>query len=309
MKIAIAGAGAMGSRFGFMLQDAGHTITFIDGWKEHVDAINENGLLVDTAEGEKRYTIPAFFPETVSGTFDLVLLFTKAMQLEPMLQKIQAILTDQTAILVLSNGLGNIETIEQYAKDSAIYAGITLWSCELEGPGHIRATGSGNIEFQPIKEKDAAFTAELLATLNSAHMNAEISANVLLSIWKKAAFNSVLNTYCALLDCNVGQFGASEQAMPLAQAVVAEFIEIAKAKDIPLTAEMVLATVEKVFDPAQSGDHFPSMHQDLAKRRKTEIDYLNGAAVKLGKEFGIPTPVNALLTQLIHEKEDVLHIQ
>lgn len=309
MKIAIAGAGAMGSRFGFMLTEAGHSVTFIDPWNEHVEKINQEGLLVETDAGSRKYKISAVLPDQVGGSYELIILFTKAMQLEGMLKQIQSILSEDTALLVLSNGLGNIETIEEYAGQSAIYAGVTLWSCELEGPGHIRATGSGNIEFQPIKEKDAAVTAEILTVLNQAKLNAEISQNVLLSIWKKAAFNSVLNTYCALLDCNVGQFGSSDQAMALSKAVVYEFVQIAEAKGIALTAEMVLATVEKVFDPNQSGDHFPSMHQDIAKRRKTEIDYLNGAVVKMGEALNIPVPVNHLLTALMHEKEDILKIK
>ncbi|WP_086349211.1 oxidoreductase [Candidatus Enterococcus clewellii] len=309
MKIAIAGAGAMGSRFGFMLTEAGHSVTFIDPWNEHVEKINQEGLLVETDAGSRKYKISAVLPDQVGSSYELIILFTKAMQLEGMLKQIQSILSEDTALLVLSNGLGNIETIEEYAGQSAIYAGVTLWSCELEGPGHIRATGSGNIEFQPIKEKDAAVTTEILNVLNQAKLNAEISQNVLLSIWKKAAFNSVLNTYCALLDCNVGQFGSSNQAMALSKAVVYEFVQIAEAKGIALTAEMVLATVEKVFDPDQSGDHFPSMHQDIAKRRKTEIDYLNGAVVKMGEALNIPVPVNHLLTALMHEKEDILKIK
>ncbi|MDH6365812.1 2-dehydropantoate 2-reductase [Enterococcus sp. PF1-24] len=310
MKIAIAGAGAMGSRFGFMLTDAGHTVNFIDPWKEHVEKINQEGLLVETENTSKYYKIPSFLPnEVVDKDYELIILFTKAMQLEGMLKQIQGILTENTALLVLSNGLGNIETIEEYAGNSAIYAGVTLWSCELEGPAHIRATGSGNVEFQPVKEKNAAMTEELLTLLNQAKLNAEISQNVVLSIWKKAAFNSVLNTYCALLDCNVGQFGSSDQAMALSEVVVNEFVAVATAKNVPLTADMVLATVKKVFDPEQSGDHFPSMHQDITKRRKTEIDYLNGAVVKMGASLNIPVPANQLLTALIHEKEDILKIK
>lgn len=308
MKIAIAGAGAMGSRFGYMLTKANHDVTFIDNWKEHVEAINSKGLHVDDASGSHYYQIPAVFPDQVEGNFELVILFTKAMQLKGMLAQIKNILTPSTVILVLSNGLGNIETIQEVSASAPIYAGVTLWSCELEGPGHIHATGSGTIEFQPINELNEETTNAILQTLNEAELNALLSEDVLLSIWKKAAFNSVLNTYCALLNCNVGQFGSSSQATHLAEAVVKEFVAVAKAKDIPLTEDMVLDTVKKVFDPSQSGDHFPSMHQDISKKRKTEIDYLNGAVVKLGHDLGIATPTNDLLTRLIHAQEDILGI-
>ncbi|MBO1306290.1 oxidoreductase [Enterococcus sp. 669A] len=305
MEIAIAGAGAMGSRFGYMLQKAGNQVTFIDEWKEHIDKINRDGLLVETESSKEYCQIPAVFPTEAAGKFDLIILFTKAMQLEDMLQKINHLLYKDTAILCLANGLGNLEIIEKYSGDSAIYIGVTLWSSELEAAGHIRATGSGSIELQPINETSKERTLELLATLNLAGLNADLSEDVLLSIWKKAAFNSVLNTYCAILDCNVGEFGASPQAMILTEKVVAEFVQVAEKVGVPLTADSVLETVRNVFSPEESGHHYPSMHQDLAKGRKTEVDYLNGAVAKIGAKAGVNTPVNSLLTAIIHAQEDI----
>lgn len=298
----------MGSRFGFMLHRTNNEVTFLDNWAEHVANINRRGLLVEENELETYYPIPAMQPDKVKGDFDLVLLFTKAMQIDDMLKQIKPILTENTKVLVLSNGLGNIEMIEQYVSADQIYAGVTLWSSELEGPGHIKVTGSGTIELQPIGTDDETFTTELMSMLNTAGLNAILSSDVLLSIWKKAAFNAVMNTYCALLDCNVGQYGQMQNPMTLAQLVVSEFVAVANAQQIPLTETMVLNTVESVFDPTQSGDHYPSMHQDLQKRRQTEIDYINGAVARIGKSLGIATPVNHLLCELVHAKEDVLGI-
>lgn len=303
MKIAIAGAGAMGCRFGYMLMMAGESVTLIDSWKEHVEAIRQQGLFVETETTQGYYPLPAMMAEEAQGEFDLVILFTKAMQLEGMLQKIKPILPAAKAVLTLSNGLGNIETLARYIDRDKIYAGVTLLSCELEGPGHIRATGTGNTEMQPIGGQDAMMSAQILNALNQAGLNAEISANVLLSIWKKAAFNSVMNTYCALLNCNVGGFGKLPGALAMAESVVREFVQVAANQGIPLTAEMVMNTVKKVFDPRESGEHYPSMHQDLQKGRLTEIDYLNGAIARIGQRENIPVPVNTLLTQLIHAKE------
>ncbi len=112
-----------------------------------------------------------------------------------------------------------------------------------------------------------------------------------------------MNTYCALLDCNVGGFGQRHGALDLAQAVVDEFVLVAASQNIPLTEQMVMNTVKKVFDPRESGHHYPSMHQDLHKGRLTEIDYLNGAIARIGAQNNIAVPVNKLLTQLIHAKE------
>lgn len=303
MKIAIAGAGAMGCRFGYMLLGAGHDVTLIDGWHEHVNAICSNGLFVETEVSQQYYPISAMLADESQGEFELIILFTKAMQLDRMLQHIKPLLPAAKVVMILSNGLGNIETLEKYVDRQKIYAGVTLWSSELEGPGHIMATGTGTIELQPVASQDAGLEENIVAVLNSAGLNAEISPDVLLSIWKKAAFNSVMNTYCALLDCNVGGFGQLPGALDLAQAVVDEFVLVAASQNIPLSGEMVMNTVKKVFDPRESGHHYPSMYQDLQKGRLTEIDYLNGAIARIGMQNNIPVPVNTLLTQLIHAKE------
>lgn len=303
MKVAIAGAGAMGCRFGYMLADSGVDVTLIDSWKMHVDTINQQGLLVENEAGSRHYSLPTVLPEDVSGSFDMLIVFTKAMQMDEMLQKIAPVLASAKVVMTLSNGLGNIETLEKYVDRSVIYAGVTLWSCELEGPGHIRATGSGNIELQPLTSQNMATADRVVEMFNHAGLNAELSPNVLLSIWKKAAFNSVMNTFCALLDCNVGSFGNRPGALDLARTVVQEIVQVASSQQIPLTEEMVMHTVEKVFDPRESGEHYPSMHQDLQKGRLTEIDYLNGAVARMGESKGIAVPVNRLLTQLIHAKE------
>jgi len=92
MKIAIAGAGAMGCRFGYMLLTAGHDVTLIDSWQEHVDAICSKGLFVETETTQQYYPIPAVMADKAQGEFELVILFTKAMQLDSMLQRIKPLL-------------------------------------------------------------------------------------------------------------------------------------------------------------------------------------------------------------------------
>ncbi len=168
----------MGCRFGYMLLEAGHDVTLIDGWQEHVDAIRSKGLFVETETTQKYYPIPAMLADESQGEFELVILFTKAMQLDSMLQRIKPLLPAAKVVMILSNGLGNIETLEKYVDRQKIYAGVTLWSSELEGAGHIMATGTGTIELQPIASQDSAQEAKVIATLNSAGLNAEISPDV-----------------------------------------------------------------------------------------------------------------------------------
>jgi len=305
MKIAIAGSGAMGSRFGYMLQQSGNDVTLLDLWPEHIAAINNKGLSVEANDTQQFVQIPAAFPKDVHDNYDLILLFTKAMQLEDMLQKISHLLDKDTAILCLSNGIGNLETIQKFAPKSPLLVGTTPWTSELVGPGSIILNGSGYIEFQAIDNVSHETLNAINDTLTNAKLNPRVSDNVLLSIWKKACLNSVLNTFCTLLDCKVMDLNKSHYVPTLTDKVVLEFEAVAKAKGIPLTEKLALTTINAALAPDQAGDHYPSMHQDVASGRRTEIDYLNGAIARMGKELNIPTPVNELITELIHAREDV----
>lgn len=305
MKIAIAGSGAMGSRFGYMLHQAGNQVTLIDLWPEHISTINTKGLSVESAGEQKFVRIPAAFPEDVHADFDLILLFTKAMQLSDMLKKIAHLLTENTAVLCLSNGIGNLENIQMVAPHIDLLVGTTLWTSELVGPGSVILNGSGYIEFQAIENVSHETVNKINDVLNAAGLNARPSNNVLLSIWKKACLNGVLNTLCTILDCKIMELNKSQYTSVLTKRIVAEFEAVAKAKDIPLTAELALKTIDASLAPDQAGDHYPSMHQDIASGRRTEIDYLNGAIARMGKELNIPTPTNTLITELIHAREDI----
>ncbi|HAT53688.1 MAG TPA: 2-dehydropantoate 2-reductase [Lactobacillus sp.] len=312
MKIAIAGAGAMGSRFGKMLQDSGQTVTLIDNWAAHVSQIQKHGLLVHTDGQEQIVKFEAFQPSELNfQQFDLIILFTKAMQMEGMLQDIQKAIGHNTKILVLANGIGNIETIEHFIPRKQIIAGVTVWSSELDGPGEITLTGTGSVTLQAVQPDDnnALFLQQLVTLMNNAKLNVTVSNSVIEAIWKKAAFNCVLNTYTSLISCNVGEFGAFSNRDFLIDNVLNEITSVAKAMKVPFNKQETLDLILSQFKPGQNGSHYASMYQDLSQNRLTEIDYLNGYIAKKGAEFHIPTPVNSLLTALIHCREELNQMQ
>lgn len=304
MKIAIAGAGAMGSRFGVKLQSAGNQVTLIDNWADHVAAINQHGLTVTTDDGTDHvYHLTAVAPQAATGKFDLVILFTKAMQMDQMLQDISGILGNHPMVLTLANGIGNVETIERHVPKRQIVVGTTVWSSGMPGPGHIKVTGTGSISLQAVVPAEFSNLPGLLTTLNGAGLNASEADNVMAAIWKKAGLNSVLNTYCTLFDCNIGEFGALPNWRALNDAVLSEFEAVATAAGITFSAQAVTDLIAAQFSPETNGGHYPSMHQDMAHQRPTEIDFLNGYVAKLGAQLHVPAPTNAILAQEIHAQE------
>ena len=140
-------------------------------------------------------------------------------------------------------------------------------------------------------------------------MKPTASHDVLAAIWRKAALNSVLNTYCTILDCNIGEFGQLPDHDAMIDGVLSEFSQIAAKQHVHFDAADTKQLIVAQFPDDKNGLHYPSMHQDMAKGRKTEIDFLNGYIAKVGARKHIATPINAMLTALVHSKEKLNELQ
>ena len=304
MKILFAGAGALGSRFGYMLFKNGEDVTFVDLWKEHVENITNNGLRVIIDDKELGYyNIPTYYPYDVEVEYDVIFVATKSMQLRNMLAKVKHLMHENTKIICILNGLGHVDTLKEFVKEENILIGVTVWTSGLGGPGVLKAYGSGKTEIKQVKEENLEATKALIDRLNKAGLNMKYSDNTFQSIWHKAGLNCVLNTYCTLIDCNIGEYGSYEQNLELTRAVLNEVTEVGRAEGVDVLQEVIEKNIENCFDPNTAGLHYPSLYQDMKNGRLTEIDYLNGAISKLGKKHNILTPVCDAVTLMIHAKE------
>ena len=310
MKITIAGAGAMGSRFGLMLHQAGHEVLLVDGWKDHVEAIQKEGLKANYNREEVVVKLPAVLQSEVTEemTSDLIILFTKAMQLPTMLQSIKQIIGKNTKVLCLLNGLGHEDVIKQYIPEENILMGVTVWTAGLKGPGVAKLIGKGSVNLQSIDKNGEEAAKKIVEVLNQAGLNVTYDEDVLPSIWRKACVNGTMNSTCALLDCTIGEFFASEEAIRVVDTIIHEFVMVGEATGVKLDEQAIKDYVMKTSVAAAA--HYPSMHQDLIQNhRPTEIDYINGAVAKKGDALGISTPYCHMITDLIHAKEHVLKIK
>ncbi|UEX90280.1 ketopantoate reductase family protein [Staphylococcus ratti] len=304
-KIAIAGAGAMGSRIGSQLKKAGYDVTLIDFWDEHVQAINDRGLEIQTETDTYHIDIPACKPEDAEARYDLIIILTKAMHSEVMLQTLldRGAIYEDTAILTLMNGLGHDERFAQIIPTTQVFLAVTVWTAGLRGPGQILLEGTGRIDLQRADGENDARTEAIVEMFNHAHLNAYISDNVIQTVWEKATLNSVLNPLCTILDKTIFEFSSYPDARQQIEPIIDEIIAVAKAKGIQLNAQTLIQKIESTYPKNAQGLHYPSMHQDLYRGRLTEIDYLNGQISAYGREFGIPTPNNDMLLHLIHQLE------
>ncbi|CCI84835.1 2-dehydropantoate 2-reductase [Lactobacillus pasteurii DSM 23907 = CRBIP 24.76] len=307
MFIYIAGSGAMGCRFGYQLFKAGNKVVLLDKWEDHIQAIKKNGLTI-TGDKEDNVKIPIMHPEEATEPADLIILFTKAMQLPAMLKDIEQVIGENTKVLCLLNGLGHEDVIKQYIPEKNILMGVTVWTAGLQGPGVaiLKATGSVNLQsIDPNGEKEAE---KIVDVLNQAGLNVTYDKDVVPSIWRKACVNGTMNSTCALEDCTIGEFFASEDALKVVHTIIHEFVEVGQATGVTLDEKAITDYVMHTAEVA--AEHYPSMHQDLVQNhRLTEIDYINGAVARKGDELGIPTPYCHMITELVHAKEHVLGIR
>ncbi|MGM0123193.1 2-dehydropantoate 2-reductase [Enterococcus sp. AZ194] len=309
MKITIAGAGAMGSRFGLMLHQGGNEVTLVDGWPAHVNAIKEHGLHANLNGEELTVQLPIELQSEVKEgeKTELIILFTKAMQLDQMLQDIKPLIGAHTNVLCLLNGIGHEDIVEKYVPMENIFIGNTMWTAGLEGAGKVKLFGNGSVELQNLGKNQEQVASDIAKVLSESGLNASYSSNIHYSIYRKACVNGTMNGLCTLLDTNMAGLGETHPAHEMVATIVNEFALVANHEGVSLDVPEVIEHVEECFDPTTIGKHYPSMYQDLmTNNRLTEIDYINGAISRKGKKYGLATPYCNFLTQLIHSKEEIL---
>lgn len=305
MKIAIAGSGALGSGFGAMLYRQGNDVILIDGWEPQATAVKHEGLHIDINGEDYHLNLPMYQDTEIPSDlqFDIVFLFTKAMQLERMLTHIQPHIHDTTIMVCTMNGLKHEERIVNYVDKSRIVRGVTTWTAGLESPGHTHLMGSGPVEIGSLVPEGQNNVEVIYNLLEQAKLNPHKSEDLQQSIWKKICVNGTANALCTILECRLSTLNESEYARKLVYDITKEIVEVATVDDVHLNADEVYHYLIDLNDKV--GPHFPSMYQDLINNnRRTEIDYINGAVARLGSEHHIDAPINQFVANMVHAKEE-----
>lgn len=177
-----------GKSFWINVTSSKNDVILIDGWQEHIDLIKQNGLKANFNGEEVVENISIYHQNDVSSvdfSADLVILFTKAMQLDGMMQSINNMVGENTKVLCLLNGIGHEDVIKKYVPLSNIILGNTMWTAGLEGPGKAKLFGNGSIDLQNLGTDGKEAAEEVIEVLNAANLNAKYSDNILSSIYKK----------------------------------------------------------------------------------------------------------------------------
>ena len=301
MNTAIIGAGAMGCLFGARLAEAGADVTLVDTDAAHVAAIQKDGLWFEDDDGARRIPIQARLPADVSGSFDLMIFFTKAAHTEAAARPARSWRTDATWLLTLQNGLGGADRLASLAPSRRIAVGVTNLPSDKTGPGRIRSHGEGAVWLGAAPGAPRDGVTKIADLLGSARIACRIDPEIQTRIWEKAAFNCAINTLAAIGDQPVAGVADSPHDRILARRVVEEVGAVCRASGSPFDNDRVALALEHAYRNHRS--HLPSMVQDLRAGRQTEIGALNNAVRDAGARLGIAVPVTQALASLIEALE------
>jgi 2-dehydropantoate 2-reductase len=303
VRIAVVGAGAMGSVFGARLARAGEEVTLVDVWREGVDAVNCRGLRVDDRSGSSEIVrVRATTEPEAVGQVDLILVFVKCYHTETAVRAAAPLIGPETAVLSLQNGWGNAPRIAAIVGEEHVLVGVTYQSATLAGPGHAQHTGYGMTFIGELSGAISDRVRQIVGALQAAGLEVTPTAQVRKEIWSKLALNVCTLPASALLRFTADQMVQHDGTLALMRGLLGEAVTVANAQGIGLDYEERWATITGLLARAVGGK--ASMLQDVEKRRRTEIDVVNGAIVAAGRERQIPTPYNETMVWLIRSLEE-----
>ena len=303
MKLAIIGAGALGTLFGAYL--ATHVdVTLVSRWTAQIDAIGTCGLKLTTSSGETRSIDIKITDEidTLAQSMDVALVLVKSYDTDYAAQLAKRILKPSGLALTLQNGLGNVEKLAAILGENRAVAGVTTQGATLMGVGGVKNThsGMGDIQLATWDAVAPQMTA-MNALFQSAGFPSQLTQNLDTVLWGKLVINVGINALTAIFGAKNGFLADEPSARKILAAAVSEAAKVAHAKAIVLPYADPVARVIEVA--RATGETRSSMLSDVTRKRRTEIDAINGAIVRAGKTLGINTPVNETLTQIVRVLE------
>lgn len=303
-SVAVVGAGAVGSYFGARLARAGHRVTLI-GRPAHIRAIEESGLHLGLDGRTEVVPLHGSVRLDAVSEADLVLFCVKSPDTASVARDMAPHLREHAVVVSLQNGVENAPAIAKAVRQTVVPACVYV-AVALPEPGVVAHYGRGDLVIgSPFNSEQAVSAtrpaARLLQDIVDLFATAEIpvviSADVTRELWLKLVANCAYNAVSALAQARYGELVMLPEIRDVQRAAVREVVDVATADGVDLPLAAAFATMEQIA--VSMAHQRSSTAQDMAKRKPSEIDHLNGFIVRRGRELGIATPVNQTLHALV----------
>lgn len=309
MRILVFGAGAMGSLVGGLLAQA-NDVTFI-GRHAHMEAIRKSGLEIS---GKTQLKLPLkkiIAYETVEplkkgcGPPELIMVTVKSYDTLNIIPDLKQIVGPDTLLFSLQNGLDNEEQLRSAFPKNVVIGATICHGVTHEQPGKVYHAGFGDTVVGSFEQENLTISEEISKMITSAGIETMVTDNILGELWAKVAINASINPLTAITGLKNGWLLHEPSLEELLEKTCNEVIAVSKkiGVDMPYgpNGEDILTRTKKVVE--RTADNKSSMLQDIEKGRRTEIDSINGAVVRVGEKYGVDTPINKILTTLIKARE------
>lgn len=294
MKFAVIGTGGVGGYFGGKLAKAGEDVWFLARGK-HLEAMRADGLHIHSFEGN--WIVPpgkmTDNPADI-GITDVMLFCVKSYDTESAAKQLAPMLSKDTIIISLQNGVDNEEKIQAIIPRGAVLGGVSYIYATITAPGVITHTvgptkiafGELNRAVQPVTET----SERTLKVMQKAGINAELSSDIRIELWKKYIFIAAVGGMTALTRLTLGEILSVNESRAMLADAMRETETIARAREVnlpPKFTEYILEVLKQYDNNSRS-----SLYHDLVRDKRIEIEAFSGTIVKYGNELGIPTPVH-----------------
>ena len=306
MHILVVGPGALGclvaATISRGMEGTESRLSVLDHDHNRADILNRQGFVYELDGGRRRFSIPVTADPLSVGPTDVIILCVKSYDVPTSLASCLPLLVEGTVLLFLQNGIAHLDCGATTGK-AAIAYGTTTEGATLMNPGHVRHAGHGAtfLGFPSRTDAHSALLLDQSATI-FAHggMSTAITADILHRLWAKLFVNVGINALTAIHGCANGDLLTLPGVTERMRAAVSEAEQVARAKGITVTGDPFMATAEVCRKTAAN---ISSMLQDVRRRRRTEIDAINGAIVREGRALGLESPENLRLVQQIKDIE------
>jgi 2-dehydropantoate 2-reductase len=319
MRVAIYGAGSLGTILGAFISKAGVPIELINRNKAHVEALKTKGAQV---VGTMNFCQPvvAYTPSEMSGTYDIVFLMTKQQHNPEVVTMLKDFLAPDGVLVTFQNGLPEMQIAEILGEERVL--GCTVaWGATLQSPGVCELTS----------EPDAlSYSLGAISAKRSKHFNqvkellelmgkVDVEENFIGTRWSKLLINAAFSGMSAVLGCTFGEAAGPKESRRIVQALIKECIDVCKKGGIriePVQGKDIVKLLDYSHPLKRAFSFFiipiairkhaklkASMLQDLEKGKLTEVDAINGAVSDYGRRVGCPTPMNDRVVEIIHRIE------
>jgi 2-dehydropantoate 2-reductase len=302
-KVAIVGCGAMGSVYAALMADAGHEVHAVTLWPDHAEAMRTQGLRVEGASGDRTVRLASAGTDTNGiGPCDLVVIATKAFDVAAAAQSSVKLLGPDTVVQTIQNGLGSPEVAAPVlGKDRLAVGVVGGFGASMRAPGHAHHNGMEMIRFGAFAGLPTRLLRASARIWESAGFAVSLFDDVTRMAWEKLIMNVAFSGTSCTTGLTIGEVMADPNAWSVAQGCAREAIAVAGAANVRLEVGDPIEHIRKLGGKIPNAR--PSMLLDYNAGRRGEVDAINGSIPRLGKRYGIPTPINETVVAIIKARE------